>query len=774
MNKTIKELLEFGIINIDKPTGPTSFWTSQYVKNAIGLRKTSHLGTLDPMVTGVLPVALNRACRLNEYLMHRDKTYVGVIRVHKEISIEDLQKIANEFIGKITQMPPVRSSVKRAERVREIKTFKILEKNGNDFLFSSQVQAGTYIRKLCLHPSTELIASSGLISIKEFYNNPTNIYSMSGRNIITNKPSQLQKINSPKNLIKLTTSSGIDIIMTGDHKMLISSKEGYIFKETDQLKKGEYLVKNKDFQLPEKEYVISDLLDDNYLIEQKEIKEKCKKAMIEKFGSIREMYRKTKLDRKVFLSNSKCAISIKHLKLAGIYDSLKKKINNFKTQKGTIINIKELNEDHLYLLGLIASDGNNTKEKRTERFTRLKFHNKNKDLINIFLNIYTKLFPNVNISKKEIKKDFFELDTANSLFASIAAKLGIFSPHKNSDILPILCFKNNLIKSFLKGYFDGDGTAHYKRKKTSKGNYSEISFFCISYLNSKRIHQMLLKLEIKSKIFRLKNGLCVISISDLNSKMAFIEQISSNHPKKLEVFQKIKQIKNKNLEEAVHIAIHYKEFIRNNKKSLSKMGGNLQRVLNLDTPITKGFYKSCSKLVNLPDLDNFIVERINKIECVNGSDFVYDMTVPKYHNFLIETGFISSNCDDLGKKITGAHMLELRRTQAGIFKEDTAITLYEFDRVVDEYKKGNEEPLRKIIVSGEIVSTLLPVIKIRKDVVKKVLTGSPIFKSFLAEEPDKKIKEGDKVIVYADTQFIGCYNFIGSDELIAKAEFILN
>ena len=149
MNKTIKELLEFGIINIDKPTGPTSFWTSQYVKNALGLRKTSHLGTLDPMVTGVLPVALNRACRLNEYLMHRDKTYVGVIRVHKEISIEDLQKIANEFIGKITQLPPVRSSVKRAERVREIKTFQILEKKGKDFLFISQVQAGTYIRKLC-------------------------------------------------------------------------------------------------------------------------------------------------------------------------------------------------------------------------------------------------------------------------------------------------------------------------------------------------------------------------------------------------------------------------------------------------------------------------------------------------------------------------------------------------------------------------------------------------------------------------------------------------
>src|SRR3989338_6011253 len=86
--KTIQELLEFGIINIDKPSGPTSFWVSQYVKNALGLSKTSHLGTLDPMVTGVLPVALNRACRLNEYLMHRDKTYIGIIRVHEEISLD--------------------------------------------------------------------------------------------------------------------------------------------------------------------------------------------------------------------------------------------------------------------------------------------------------------------------------------------------------------------------------------------------------------------------------------------------------------------------------------------------------------------------------------------------------------------------------------------------------------------------------------------------------------------------------------------------------------
>ena len=147
--KTIKELLEFGIINIDKPSGPTSSWVSQYIREALGLTKTSHLGTLDPQVSGVLPVALNRACRLNDYFMHKDKTYVGIMRIHKEISKEDLQKEANKFIGKINQLPPVRSNVRREARVREVKTFEILEQKEKDFLFVTRVQAGTYIRKLC-------------------------------------------------------------------------------------------------------------------------------------------------------------------------------------------------------------------------------------------------------------------------------------------------------------------------------------------------------------------------------------------------------------------------------------------------------------------------------------------------------------------------------------------------------------------------------------------------------------------------------------------------
>jgi len=148
----MKKLINFGIINIDKPAGPTSFSVSNFVRRKLDLNKTSHLGTLDPKVVGVLPIALGRACKLAGYFMSHDKKYVGVLHTHKEQKIDELQRLIDEnFLGKIKQTPPHKSAVKRAEREREVYSWKLLEvgEGGKDFLFSCEVEGGTYIRKLC-------------------------------------------------------------------------------------------------------------------------------------------------------------------------------------------------------------------------------------------------------------------------------------------------------------------------------------------------------------------------------------------------------------------------------------------------------------------------------------------------------------------------------------------------------------------------------------------------------------------------------------------------
>ena len=64
---------------------------------ALNLRKTSHFGTLDPRVTGVLPVALNRACKLTGFFIGEDKEYVGIMRFHTEVSLKDLNDLENNF-----------------------------------------------------------------------------------------------------------------------------------------------------------------------------------------------------------------------------------------------------------------------------------------------------------------------------------------------------------------------------------------------------------------------------------------------------------------------------------------------------------------------------------------------------------------------------------------------------------------------------------------------------------------------------------------------------
>ena len=168
-NKSIKELLEFGIINIDKSSGPTSFNVSEFVKKRLGLRKTSHFGTLDPKVTGVLPVSLNRACKLMGYFLGANKEYVGIMRLHAEVSLEKIkQKIKEKFLGEIIQTPPLKSRVKRQPRPRTIYSFDLLEQSegGKDILFKTEVQGGTYIRKLIDDLGKELGIGAHMLELR--------------------------------------------------------------------------------------------------------------------------------------------------------------------------------------------------------------------------------------------------------------------------------------------------------------------------------------------------------------------------------------------------------------------------------------------------------------------------------------------------------------------------------------------------------------------------------------------------------------------------------
>ena len=122
---------------------------SDYVKKILNIDKCGHSGTLDPHVTGVLPIALGRATRLTNVLLTAGKEYICLMHLHKKIAEPVIKRSFNEFIGKVQQMPPLKSAVKRQLREREVYYIHILETKGQDILFKIGCQAGTYIRKIC-------------------------------------------------------------------------------------------------------------------------------------------------------------------------------------------------------------------------------------------------------------------------------------------------------------------------------------------------------------------------------------------------------------------------------------------------------------------------------------------------------------------------------------------------------------------------------------------------------------------------------------------------
>ena len=147
--RPIEDHIHRGIINLDKPSGPTSHEVDSWVKRILGVEKTGHGGTLDPKVTGVLPIGIDHATRVIQMLLGADKEYVCLMRLHEEISEKKIRDILKEFQGKIYQTPPLKSAVKRELRVRKIYFVNILEIDGQDVLFKIGCEGGTYIRKYC-------------------------------------------------------------------------------------------------------------------------------------------------------------------------------------------------------------------------------------------------------------------------------------------------------------------------------------------------------------------------------------------------------------------------------------------------------------------------------------------------------------------------------------------------------------------------------------------------------------------------------------------------
>ncbi|MFC7028773.1 RNA-guided pseudouridylation complex pseudouridine synthase subunit Cbf5 [Halomicroarcula sp. GCM10025324] len=142
------DLLSFGVVNLDKPPGPSAHQVAGWVRDATDQERVAHGGTLDPKVTGCLPMLLGDAARMARIFDDADKEYVAVLELH-ETAPSDFDRVVAEFETEIYQKPPRKSAVKRQLRSRRIHALDVLERSERRALLRVRCESGTYIRKLC-------------------------------------------------------------------------------------------------------------------------------------------------------------------------------------------------------------------------------------------------------------------------------------------------------------------------------------------------------------------------------------------------------------------------------------------------------------------------------------------------------------------------------------------------------------------------------------------------------------------------------------------------
>lgn len=158
--------LRYSLLILDKPSGPSSHVVTKQVKEALKMEKVGHCGTLDPKVSGVLPIAIGESTKATAIIATADKEYIGTMHLHGDVSDEELERTVKMFETVIYQRPPVRSAVSRTLRTRRVYKLELLERSGRDVKLRAVVESGTYIRKLFFDIGEVLGVGASMTSLR--------------------------------------------------------------------------------------------------------------------------------------------------------------------------------------------------------------------------------------------------------------------------------------------------------------------------------------------------------------------------------------------------------------------------------------------------------------------------------------------------------------------------------------------------------------------------------------------------------------------------------
>ena len=250
-----------GFVYVDKPEGITSFVASAKIRRLFGIKKAGHTGTLDPMATGVLPIAIGHATRFIELIPSHDKAYTAKFilgkttdtlditgKVTGEYEVKsvkaDVEDALSDFRGEIEQIPPMYSAIKkdgvrlydlarqgieieRESRKVTIYSLELTSYSGNtaEYEIECECSSGTYIRTLIADIGDKLGCGATMTSLRRTKANGVSIdkcYTFE----------QLEKLRDEGNIEKALES--VDSLVVYD-KIIVTQAQAKRFSNGGEL-----------------------------------------------------------------------------------------------------------------------------------------------------------------------------------------------------------------------------------------------------------------------------------------------------------------------------------------------------------------------------------------------------------------------------------------------------------------------------------------------------------------------------------------------------------
>jgi len=559
---------------------------------------------------------------------------------------------------------------------------------------SGALERGHRFLYICLHPDEELILGDGtIVPIGEmveshmraanvdgrdgFLSIPLNqeVLSWDGRSFRPFRAVRAQRKESPPELVQITTRSGERLRLTPEHRVLVDGPNGFCWKQAAHIQVGDELYSARNISIHESPsiHLIDYMSDERKVIPPSKIRRRLNRLLAVRHGSIKRGCENLGLNYWLFKERGRPIPigTLRHLtKELGLdWERLKKEFDTFKGGKAMKVRGVQLNQDLLYILGLIAADGHISRN----RFM-ITFVNKEKALVETFMKIHQNLFSGRKVTVQKDSNGTYHLTVSNPVLYELSRSLKIAQDPKEIIRMP-----EPLISSFVAGVFDGDG---YCGLLTH--DYAEEARIIISSTKEmfrRRIRLLLKRLGIASFL----SGKDVV-ISSRDDLQRFIERVKSKHPKKLRGLKTIEhhfigtkrrgkyfsispRVCGRTLKDSCRahdIPVREldanifalsagtrratKERIQRYASELAlRISGNPAVGLggnSTEVALDSGGQQLLTVLEPLL-VDDYYLDPVVEVERISSeAKYVYDVTVEESHVFVPNGGFVISNCYD--------------------------------------------------------------------------------------------------------------------------------